>query len=412
MPDFLTDLAARKLGENHSIFSPSAAAMWSRCAGSLVPNALAEDRASADAAEGTVAHSLAEQWLRTGVRPAAPGAVEQEGYLIDANEAMLAYVESYVDWCNEAIGDAYVEQRVDLTPIMPIVGQGGTADHFACEFGRLTITDLKYGKGIRVYAEDNPQAQLYALGVFFAWDWYYDFQTITIRICQPRLDHFDTWTITRERLLEFAGWIRMRAIEAWRVDAPRSPGEKTCQWCSVKSRCPAYLTWFQSLREADADEVFGVPALAQAAERAEDPFEDAIDLPELSIEAWCRILPMRKAVEAWFAAGEARVFAAASAGFETPGWKIVEGRSNRVWSDEAKAQARMIEVGIPISETETRKLLSPNQAEEALHSATRMSKKKAAELFDSLTERKDGGLSLVRQTDRREALDSHGDVFD
>lgn len=338
--------------------------------------------------------------------------VRQEGYWIDENDAMLAYVEQYVDWCNEIAGDRFVEQRVDLTPVMPIANQGGTADHFACEPGHLTITDLKYGLGVRVYAQDNPQAQLYALGVFFAWDWYYDFQTIMIRICQPRLDHFDCWVVSRDDLLRFAGWIRERAVAAWRPDAPRSPSEKTCQFCKVQKDCPAYLNWFISLRDDNVDGVFDVPAMQTALVRADDPFDDPFDLPEISVEQWCRILPMRKAVEAWFAAGEAKVFGAAQAGFDTPGWKIVEGRANRVWTDEADAQARMIEVGIPLEETEMRKLLSPNQAEEALHARTRMPKKKAAALFDVLTERKDGGLSLVRSNDRREAVESHGSVFD
>jgi hypothetical protein len=408
--DLLASLAEQH--RDHSIFSPSAAARWSTCPGSLVACALAPNTAGGDAAEGTVAHALAEQWLRTGVRPSDMTPVTVDGYAITPDDAMLAYVEQYVEWCNEGVGDRYVEQHVDLTPVMPIAGQGGTADYFLCEFGRLTITDLKYGKGVRVYAEDNPQAQLYALGVFFAWDWYYHFDTIVIRICQPRLDHFDSWTITRDDLLRFAGWIRERALDAWRLDAPRKPSEKACQFCAVQKNCPAYLAWFAALADDVADDVFGLPAMAQATLRTDDPFDQPFDIPELTVEQWCRILSMRKPVEAWFAAGEAKVFGAAQAGFDTPGWKIVEGRSNRVWQDESKAQARMVEVGIPISETETRKLLSPNQAEEALHGLTRMPKKKAAALFDALTERKDGGLSLVRQSDKREAVPSHGDVFD
>ena len=410
----LDELAALKANGNHSIFSPSSAAMWTHCTGSLVANALADhDSAGEDAAIGTAAHTMADEWLRTGVR-LCEREMQVDRHTVTVDSEMLAYVEQYVDWVQDARGHHYFEQRVDFSSLMPIAGQTGTADHFAATFGEMTITDLKYGKGVKVYAKDNPQAQLYAVGVFLEWDWYYGFETIHIRICQPRLDHFDTWTITRADLLAFMEWIRERAAAAWVPDAPRMPSEKACLWCKVKRTCPAFLTWFDALAQQQADDVFGIPEMQRAADRAADDLatQAPIQLVELSVEAWCQILPMRKAVEAWFAAGEAKVFRAAQAGFSTPGYKIVEGRSNRAWKDEADAQARMVEVGIPISETETRKMISPNQAEEALHGAMRMPKKKAAALFESFTERKDGGLSLVTVSDKREAVPSHGDVFD
>lgn len=383
--------------------------MWLVCKGSLVANALAPDKTSFEAAEGTVAHAMADQWLRTGQRPAEQ-VVEEDGYTITVDEGMLAYVEQYVDWVQDCPGEVYYETRVDLSRLFPIPDQGGTADHFSCTFGRMTITDLKYGKGVRVYAEQNSQAMLYALGVFYEWDWYYDFQTIEIRICQPRLDHFDRWTVDRAALLAYADVVRGAALAAWRTDAPRTPSDKACQWCKVPRSCPAYLNWFASLADAEADLAFGIDEMEAAALTAADMLstEPVIRLPELSLEACARILPMRHAVEKWFAEIEARVFTAALDD-EVPGYKVVEGRSRRAWADADAAAVRMREVGIadPFQHT----LLSPNQAEEELHGSTRMSKKKAAALLESHVERQPGVRSLVRADDKREALPNYGDVL-
>lgn len=407
MTDVLAALAAQSRG--HSIFSPSSAATWMTCAGSLVPNAMAPDKASFESAEGTVAHAMADQWLRSGVRPVVQ-TVEEDGFVIEVDEGMLAYVEQYVDWVQECPGEMYFETRVDLSSLFPIPNQGGTADHFSCTWRRLTITDLKYGKGIRVYAAENPQLMLYAYGVFLEWDWFYDFQQIDIRVCQPRLDHFDTWTVDRDSLLAFADRVRERAVDCWTLDAPRTPSEKGCQWCKVQRGCPAYLNWFAACADAEADVAFGTGEMARAAEEAADLLSDQLPivLPELSIEACARILPMRHAVEKWFAEIEARLFAAAADG-DVPGYKIVEGRSTRAWADEAEAEARMREVGI--ADPFTKKLMSPNQAEEALHAATRMPKKKAAALLESHTERAPGVRTLVRSDDKRNALPNYGDIL-
>lgn len=417
----LAELAAQK--RDHSIFAPSSAAVWARCAGSLVAAALADDSPSFYAAEGSVAHDMAARWLQTGKRPThmVGQVVMYDGFAVTVDDNMLAYVEQYVEWVGF---DGCVETKVDFSEYMPIPGQTGTADHYEVEPGALTITDLKYGQGVKVFAEDNYQLLLYALGVFLLWDWYYDFQTITVRICQPRLDHFDVHTISRTDLLVFADWIRGRGIAAWDVSAHRTPGEKQCEGCNrkVRAACPAYLLWFQALRDNEASDVFDepapavqvtVPAMIAAAERAGDVFEadEPIVLPELSIEAWARIFPMRKAIEKWFADGEARLFAAALNG-EAPGYKIVTGRSNRKWADPDTAKERMLEVGVPADETENRSLKSPNQVEEYLHGAMKLPKTKAKALFDSHTMREEGVRTLVRTSDKREAVPDYGSVFD
>ncbi len=181
----------------HSIFSPSGSSTWAYCPGSLIPNLFAKDSAGEDAAYGTVGHGVAEQWLKSGVCPThLVGTTEiiEEGdqrFEIEIDASMLEYVGQYVDWCIYLPGTHFVETRVDFSDLTPLKKQSGTADHAACEFGTLTVTDLKMGQGVQVYAKDNTQAILYAYGFFRKYDELFDFQRIVIRIAQPRLTHFD-----------------------------------------------------------------------------------------------------------------------------------------------------------------------------------------------------------------------------
>lgn len=406
----LAELAEQS--RDHSIFSPSSSQTWLNCPGSLVANALAPDKTSFEAAEGTVAHALADEWLRTGRKPDNGRVIEQDGYFIAVDLAMLAYIEQYVDWVQDCPGQMYFEQKVDLSSLFPIPNQKGTADFFSCTMGRLTVRDLKYGKGIKVNARDNTQGMLYALGVFYEWDWFYSFETIDIGICQPRLDHFDSWSISRTDLLAFADLVRERAAAAWNVAADRSPGEKTCQWCKVQKSCPAYLSWFQNLREQAADDAFGTAEMIAVAEAEADVFADEqIILPELSIDACARILTMRGPVMKWFSAIEDRLFAHAQDN-DVPGWKVVQALANRTWADPEKARARLLEIGVPEDRVETRSLVSPNQAEEALHGLMHMPKSKARSLLDSHVERKQGNRTLVRADAKGDPVTRHGDVFD
>lgn len=337
-------LAKYGTGRNgHSLFAPSSAAGWLNCSGFLLANAKARDTAGIDAAYGTVAHHVADVWHKTGKRPAALLDTTRKAkagglwHTITIDAAMLGYVERYIDWCNEVPGDHYYEQRVDLTPVMPIPGQGGTADHFACEPGRLTITDLKMGTGVRVYAVDNDQARLYALGVFLEWDWIYRFETIVIRICQPRLDVFETWEISRADLIAFGDYVKVKGLAAWDENALRTPSPKACQWCSkaVVATCPARLTELDRLIDDTFD---GVEEPSAVVTTAAEAFGKLAKMPErlastakLSTKALSRAYTMRRHVEKWFSAMGEELLKRAENGETLPFQKLVDGRSRKVW---------------------------------------------------------------------------------
>ena len=333
----------------HAIFAPSSSAMWLTCAGSLLINATAVDTAGIDAAQGTVAHALAEYWNRNGeektvsrflgkTKTAKAGGVEYS-FVIDRD--MLDEVEKYVDWIAELPGDHYFEQLVS-PDVAPIPGQTGTADHFVCSPGRLVITDLKYGM-IRVYAERNTQAMLYALGAFLEWDWLYGFQTIVIRICQPRLNSFDVWECSREELLEFQAFARERADLAWNENAPRTPSRKACQWCAAKNACPARLAQAEAL--ADDFDQFCIDA--EVTSYTDDDLLDIIgqeqplkapthDPRVLTTAQMSYALTFRPHFEAFFKGMAAELLDRAEKGETLPYQKLSDGRRQYRWNDPTR----------------------------------------------------------------------------
>lgn len=450
-PTSLAEIISGQAEAAHSIFAPSSANMWLLCSGSLIPNVLSNDKAGWEAAEGTVAHELAEQWARTKIRPVARigEIVECDGYEIEITEEMLAYVEDYLNWCGSIEGfagvefDHYEEERVDLSLFLPLKNQGGTADHFACGVapdgsGVLVITDLKYGKGVPVFAatdtgdpralvdgrlNGNPQAMMYALGVFVRYDHLYHFETIVIRICQPRLGYFGVWQTTRAELLRFANYVLERAPEALRPDAPRTPGPKQCQFCRVRTTCPAlYAYGVEMLADVftDLDATDGTYSVSQMNDLVEivsdplcaDPFPEPCNVREIPIHALEKILPMRRIIEGWFEdINNYLTNAAVVDEHDLRVYKVVEGRTNRKHRDEQKSAKVLLEKGLTADDIWTTTLISPAQAEEALHKRLKVSKADAKAMLEPLVYQPPGPKTLALRTDSRPELPAAGDVF-
>jgi len=398
----LAELERRANG--HSIFAPSASAMWMACSGSLIANLLAPDNAGIDAAIGTVAHSVAEEWLRTGEEPkhriGEVVTVEEatETFEITIDREMLGYLEDYVNWCREAPGDHYIEQRVSFEQLTPIPRQGGTADHLALSSGHMTLTDLKYGLGVQVFAKENPQVQIYALGAFYEWDWLYDFRTITVRICQPRLGHFDTWETDRESLLAFAEMVKDRAHAAWQPNAPRTPGPKQCRFCRASTTCTARAKLLDSITdETFADEdVQDIPADAKVT----IPSKILFPAPrKLSTEQLARVYKHRGAFTQWFSDIGEELDRRAHDGEAVPGFKLATGRSRNDWFDE-EAIPMFLEPELG-DDLFKRELLSPNGARKALRAKGYKGKEVEAKLA-GLIVRKPGRQTLVPEGDVRE----------
>ena len=415
--------------DGHALFSPSASARWLNCPGSFLPCARVreEDRPpSVDAARGTVAHELAKELLTRqdidwpddyiGTIRTADGI----GFEVDQN--MVDHVETYVMKCvasNRMADTVLVEDKVYLSHLFPIPNQGGTLDHAAlipsAAGGLAVLTDLKYGTGVRVYAEGNTQLMLYALGIYHEWDWLYNFKRFDLRICQPRLNVFDVWEISTANLLAFGEDVKRKAVECLREDAPRTPGEKQCRFCAVKATCPAHLAWLERLTSADGDVFDAVtPEAAGAVVARLDAGQFAPRLApvtHLTTAQLARVLPHRSTVEGWFKAAYEELERRALDGEDVPGYRLTAARSRRQWGDEMKATAFLASSGV---DAYTRKIISPSDAEKALNAKRPKGVTKAAiaKQLAVFTVKPAGRPVLAPVKDGRPELEDDGDVFD
>lgn len=407
--------------DGHSVFSPSGSPLWLTCSGGLIPNLLALDTSGLDAAYGTVAHSVGEQWLKTGKKPrhliGTTDWVLNGGkiYEIDIDHDMVDYVQEYVDYCFPLPGDHFVEQRVFFSRLTPLPNQSGTADHVACSPGLMVITDLKMGKGIRVYAKNNSQALLYALGTYYRRDIDYDFEKIVVRIAQPRLNHFDEWELTVAELLEFAEYVRVRAHAAWQLDAPRTASDKGCQWCKVKADCSAFAVMQQQLTagafDAVGEEVTVTDVMALKDDIDFGLLPKPVDPMRLTTEQMAFLLKYRKPVEAWWKAMAAELMRRSNAGEDVPEWKLVEGRSNRKFKSEVVAGRTLISLGLKPDDVFEKKLVTPSQAETLLK-RLKDKPKNLPTVMASLVFKPPGKPTLVPAHDKRPTIaDLSADAF-
>jgi hypothetical protein len=419
-PVNLEELAMIRDGSGHSVFSPSSSSMWLECSGSLVPNLLAKDVSGPDAAYGTVAHGVTETWLKTGKRPDhlvdTLEFVEsgEWGYMIEIDDKMLNYCQMCVDWVALLPGTHYFERRVDFSRITPIPRQRGTADFIAIDRRRMVVADWKFGTNHIIYAELNTQGMLYALGALYEFDKEFDgehdIQEIEIRIAQPRLDHFDSWVISRAELLRFSYWAQQQMDLAWSLDAPRKPGVKQCQFCRVMASCAANAKLQAELTEGvfeNLDTPTPVPVIKAFQDRVDDlDFGIApVDVFTLTTSQITSMLTYRTMANRWWESLDAELARRANDGenIEQYGWKFVEGRSRRVFIDDTEAVSNIVSLGVPYDSLVTQKVASPAQCEKLLRIAGHKSRD-IPSLLEGLTYKPPGRPTLAPLKDKRPAL--------
>ena len=189
----------------HAKLSASGAKKWMNCPGSVVMEAQFPDKPSAYAEEGTTAHSLGEAKIKLATKALTRAKYHKAIKDLEITEDMETYTDNYRDYVLERYNAAkaktpdaqlLLEQRLDFSAYVP--GGFGTGDCVIVASGYLEIIDLKYGKGVPVPVEDNPQLRLYAIGACEAWDYLYGIDEVTMTIYQPRLDNISTESITAE----------------------------------------------------------------------------------------------------------------------------------------------------------------------------------------------------------------------
>lgn len=370
----------------HARLSPSAAARWINCPGSIrlsdqVPPAGSSEYAD----EGTAAHALAELKLRAEIHEittrkyAADLKKQRAGqyYCGEMDEATDFYKDTVLEHLAGAgkDGELLIEQRFSLDAWAP--GSFGTSDAVVIGNGVLEVIDLKYGKGIRVEAKENPQLRLYALGAADLFGDLYDFESVRMTIVQPRLDHVSTDLITLQELLEWGHTVvQPAAEEAVRDDARIESGD-WCRWCPAKAICR---------------------------KRAEDQLQlaryDFADPDLLTDEEIGEILQKAEELQKWTADVQAYALQGAIDGKHFDGWKLVEGRSVRKYADDLKVSEALQAAGYPEAALYERKLYGITAMEKVV------GKKKLTEILGDLIIKPAGKPVLVPITDKREPISS------
>jgi len=294
-----------------------------------------------------------------------------------------SHVQTYVDRVREfATGKVLlVEQRIPFGDRIGVEEQFGTADAvvFDTEQDELQVHDLKFGRGVRVDADNNEQLLLYALGAVNQFDEVHPWQRVRLVIHQPRIDHLSEWTCSIEDLNSFAAVAHEAAARALAEDAPLNPGEKQCRFCRAKSTCPAIAATVKEVVFEDLEAVSSVP---------EEP------------EALGRLMALVPMIEDWCRAVSAKVESELLAGKKIEGWKLVEGRKGtRAWGNPEEVESVLKSMRLKNEEMFEFKLISPTSAEKLFKDHPRRWSRLQEHIRQS-----DGRPSVAPANDRRREI--------
>lgn len=375
----------------HALLSASGASRWLNC----TPSAKLEDMhgektTSPYAAEGTLAHELSELFISHDLLKT----ISDEDFNLRFEEIMsnelfsdemLDMVPIYVEYCtNEFIAAKEqnsfaileIEQKLDLTEFVP--ESFGTADCIIINDDTIEVIDLKYGKGVPVYAQHNKQGMLYALGALRKYDTLYDIETVKITIVQPRINNISTWEISVEKLLEWANSeLKPRAELAFNGEGELTAGE-WCKFCSVKNKCRALYD--EQLKIAKYE--FQDPEFL-----TDEEISDVLTRSSQFIE-WINSITeyaQRRAIE------HNKIW---------PGFKLVAGRSIRKWADEDRVAEAIFSRFPEATEDQVfnTKLKTITDMEKTF------GKKRVAEVLEDVIIKPEGKPTLVPDSDKRPAL--------
>lgn len=365
--------------DSHAILSASASHRWLMCPPSVrLSEQFPDDGGSEFAAEGTEAHELCEYRLKSAMGiPADDPVPHLQRYneeMEDCASGYATHVLSLVEEAKQTCSDpkVLIEQRVDFSQWVP---EGfGTADCIIVSDGTLRIVDYKHGLGVLVEAENNPQMKCYALGALEIFDVLYDIDTISMTIYQPRRENISTWVISREELLQWAeNTLKPIAAMAFAGEGEFCSGE-WCGFCKAKHNCRARAEANLMLAKHD----FKMPEL----------------LEDFEIEL---ILSKVDELASW--ANDVKEYALKQAvsGKEWHGWKLVEGRSVRKFTDDDKVIKTVSKAGFDPFE---KKLLGITAMQKLLGRA------RFDELLSGLITKSKGKPTLVPDSDKRPEVSS------
>lgn len=364
----------------HSLLSASASHRWLNCPPSARLCEKYEDKPSEYAQEGTDCHELCAYKVEKALGHRVRNPTENLTYY---NSEMEDCAEGYCSFVMEQVAEAkkrcaaplvLVEQRLDYSRYVGIEGSFGTGDCVIVSDGLLHIIDYKHGLGVLVSAEKNSQLSCYALGALDLFDGIYDITEVSLAIYQPRRENVSTYTMSKDELLTWADTVLSPTAKlAYDGKGDFKAGDH-CQFCKAKANCRKRAEYNLELARYD----FEMPAaleddeVASILTKVDELVSWASDLKEYALQK-------------------------ALSGTKFTGFKVVEGRSNRKYTDE-DAVARTVEAaGFDPYE---KKLLGITAMSQAL------GKKKFEELLGGLVYKPPGKPALVPESDKRPAMNT------
>ena len=362
----------------HSLLSASASHRWLNCPPSARLCEKYEDKPSEYAQEGTDCHELCaykvEKALGRRVRDPTENLTYYNSEMEDCAEGYCSFVMEQVAEAKKRCADSLmlVEQRLDYSRYVGIEGNFGTGDCVIVSDGLLHIIDYKHGLGVLVSAEKNSQLSCYALGALDLFDRIYDITEVSLTIYQPRRENVSTYTMSKDELLTWADTVLSPTAKLVYDGKGNFKAGDHCQFCKAKANCRKRAEYNLELARYD----FEMPTaleddeVASILTKVDELVSWASDLKEYAL---------RKALS----------------GTKFTGFKVVEGRSNRKYTDE-DAVARTVEAaGFDPYE---KKLLGITAMSQAL------GKKKFEELLGGLVYKPPGKPALVPESDKRPAM--------
>lgn len=316
---------------DHAILSPSSAKRWINCTPSALLAEAAGSKSSVYAEEGTLAHEIAEYALTQYLNGAYDPIIDDAMPLKDEhlkNPLFSIDMANYIrEYCEFVIGEGYemqkqdgayhmfLERRVDITDFAP--DSFGSVDVTLVSGKTIHIIDLKYGAGVKVYADMNEQMLMYALGTLKSLETDH-IEKIRMTIAQVRLDHYDTFEMSKSELLDWAEKVLKPAGKAAIQGKGKQVMGSWCGFCPVKAQCRA---------QRDA-------ILAD--------FEEKPELLLLSDEEIVDLIGKIDTYKSWIESVNKYVYDRAIQGYKWEGYKLVAGRSSRVIKDEAKIRQALL----------------------------------------------------------------------
>lgn len=360
----------------HARFSPSSGKRYLSCPPSLRLEEQFEDEQSPYAAEGTAGHAMAEYLINKHLKKRVKRPVSDyySDELMEAVEDYTSYGIEVIEKAKQDCDSPFVAVELRVSLDHRVEGCFGTADLVVVDSKKVHIIDLKLGKGVMVDAEQNVQLMIYGLGVLDMLECLYDIETVELTIVQPRLEHLSTWEISAEELKKWGAEVfEPGANMALAGEGTYSAGDH-CRFCKARFNCRERANEYLKLAQME----FAEP-------------------PLLSDEEVAEVLAKADALKKW--AEEIYTYAQNEAIVnhkEWPGYKLVLGRSNRKYTDEEDVAKAATEAGYTDIYKST--LIGITEMERL------MGKKKFNEILGAYVYKPDGKVTLVPDSDKREAI--------